>query len=205
MTRRKFATVVVALCLLSMVTGCAGVSGTGTAPLRAAYDFEEGVAAEWSWKRTYGIEGNTVLGLFNSRNRRFTPETRLNLSGIAEGAAVDLSFDLYLIGTWDSEGPLADRFQVAVQGGGLLLDLATFPNRFADKEEKVPEGHTGFVKVLRKPRAYWRVRQRLAVPAEMIRQGALTLLFKGHVTGRKTEYWALDNVAVTWQVPGKNG
>lgn len=161
-----------------------------------AYDFEAGVLPEWSTQRVYDMGNTRVLGLFNDENKKFAPSTSLRLRDLPADTPINFSFDLYLIGTWDSAGKLADRWTLNVKKGGILLDLKTFPNRFRDPMEKIPQGNDGFVKVYHKPRAYWVQKFNIVIPADQVRDGSLTLNFKGNLTGRKTEFWALDNVSV---------
>lgn len=193
----KFAAYATGLILLALMIGCASVSIRQQSSAQLTYDFESGVPGEWSRNRVCKINDNTVLGLFNNRNKKFAPETSLRLSDIPKGSQIDLSFDLYLIGTWDSSGKLADRWQLSIQNGDVLLDLRSFPNGFKDPEEKIPDGNAGFVNVCYHPRAYWIVNHQVSILPEQITEDALTLVFKGYLTGRKTEFWALDNVKLT--------
>ena len=63
-------------------------------------------------------------------------------------------------------------------------------------QEKEPVDHNGFVEVYGHPRAYWVVSQTAVVPPDQIKDGQLTLIFRGYLTGRKTEFWAIDNVRI---------
>ncbi|UCG11097.1 MAG: hypothetical protein JSU72_11065, partial [Deltaproteobacteria bacterium] len=165
------------------------------------YDFEESVGPAWSVGPTYRIDENRVLGLFNDENRKFSPTCSLILSDLPPDQQIRLSFDLYLIGTWDSGGKLADRWELRIKDGDSLIAMTQFPNKFKDPKEKIPDGNDGFVKVYRRPRAYWRVNLETVITADKIRGDQLVLVFYGDLTGRKTEFWALDNVHIRSLTP----
>ena len=165
-------------------------------PSSLRFDFEGSADAEWATRDTYSIQGNKVLGLFNDKNKHYQRETHLHLKGVPPNTPVAISFDLYLVGTWDSTGELSDRWVMSVENGPTLLDLAKFPSAYADKEEKSPIGNKGVVTVGTRDLAYWVVNETVVVPADKVAGGALSLRFQGFLTGRKTEFWGLDNVSV---------
>jgi len=198
MTQPRILLLTVVLIALLSLTGCGSLTPAPSAePTSWYFDFDKTVDAAWSTRTTYEVANGRVLGLFNNRNRKFRPNTRLKIEGLPPDRDVHLEFDLYLVGTWDSGGDLADLWTLTVQGGPTLIELTRFPNRFMDKEQKMPIDNDGFVVVYNKPRAYWIEHQSLTIATEHIRDGRLVLLFDGRVTGRKTEYWALDNVTVS--------
>ncbi|HPA15427.1 MAG TPA: hypothetical protein PKV75_09195 [Desulfobacterales bacterium] len=187
-----------AIFFILAATDCGGtVSGETSSESSMSPDFEGGVKLEWASDRSFPIGNKNVQGLFNDRNPEFNPATQLKISKIPSGSRIDLSFDLYLIGTWDSGGKQADRWTLGMKEGGILLDLTTFPNRFKDPGEKVPDGNEGFVRIYRHDRAYWMESRRVSISPDQIRGDSLVLVFRGYLTGRKTEFWAIDNVRVT--------
>lgn len=165
-------------------------------PFPLQFDFEGSAGKEWATFDVYSIGGNKVLGLFNDKNKKYQRETHLNLKNLPPDTPVTISFDLYLVGTWDSSGELLDRWVMSVENGPTLLDLQKFPSAYADKEEKSPIGNKGVVTVGTRDLAYWVVNESVVVPPEKIVGGAVSLRFQGFLTGRKTEFWGLDNVSV---------
>lgn len=187
----------VCLILLAVLANCKTASLGQKPQSSITYDFENGVPAEWSTNGVYDMDGTKVLGLFNDRNKKFERSTQLRLSDIPADSFITLAFDLYLIGTWDSSGKLSDRWQVSIPGGPTLLELTVFPNRFKDPDEKMPDGNAGLVEIYGHLRPYWIQHYRITLTPAQISQNTLTLLFRGYLTGRKTEFWALDNMTVT--------
>jgi hypothetical protein len=174
--------------------------GRSPAPSGAAvprhYDFQGAATPEWQPDKRLSIGANQVLGVFNNRNPRHPPGTRLTLHGLAAGAPLTLTFDLFLIGTWDSGGELADRWELRAGDGPPLLTLTAFPNAFSDPDETLPVGNSGWVTLYGQPRAYWVVRQSVIIPPDRFADGNLVLTFSAAVTGRRTEFWALDQVKI---------
>lgn len=96
-------------------------------------NFQSGVGSEWSHATLqdaptpYPFGPRSFLGEFGNDT------VSLNLSGLTSHNALTLSFDLYLIRTWDgsSSGTAFDfgndSFKVAVTNGPVLLDT-TFSN-----------------------------------------------------------------------------
>jgi hypothetical protein len=183
--------------ILATTWSCGTVAGKTSSGSSISSDFESGVKLEWSPRRFFQIGNKNALGLFNDRNTEFYPAARLKLDNIPPETHIDLSFDLYLIGTWDSGGKLADRWTLSIEGGDMLLDLTSFPNRFKDPEEKIPEGNEGWVRVYRHDRAYWMESHKVTISPHQIHGDSLVLVFRGYLTGKKTEFWAIGNVRVT--------
>ena len=87
-------------------------------------NFEGGAKANWTNQTTDA----TVPGVFSQFSGRFSSGSQtLNLAGLAPGQAVTLTFDLYVIDSWDggstSAGP--DIFQVSADGATLMSDTFT--------------------------------------------------------------------------------
>jgi hypothetical protein len=183
--------------ILAITSSCGTVSRNPSSGSSISPDIESGVKLEWSTRRFFQIGDKNVLGLFNDRNTKFYPAARLKLGNIPPGNRIDLSFDLYLIGTWDSGGKLADRWTLEIEEGDMLLDLTSFPNRFKDPEEKIPDGNEGWARIYHHDRAYWMESHRVTISPRQIHSDSLVLVFRGYLTGRKTEFWAIDNVRVT--------
>ncbi len=161
-----------------------------------SYDFQTlPVVPDWSTNMTFSAAGNRVLGPFNSKNERYRDKTVLTLKDVPPGRKLELSFDLYIVGSFDSEGPLADTWGLSADGT-TLLTLNKFPSAFRDKEYKVPIDNDGWVTLYFRRLPFWVTKQKVTVPASATRNGTLTLTFQGSITGRVTEYWALDNVAL---------
>lgn len=169
------------------------VSGAGAV---TTYTFDSSPGPDWSTAYTVRIGNGKALGLFNDRNSDYTRGTHLNLKNLPSGKNVTVAFDLILIGSWDSGGKEADRWTLKTKDGKLLLDLTRFPFSYQDKEQKSPVGTSGTVYVDKRPLEYWVVPQQVTVTADKIVGGNLSLEFRGQVTGRSTEFWALDNVTV---------
>jgi hypothetical protein len=185
------------LVLSSLLLACGGqsVRSEGATTFQR-YDFEGAEMLAWQPDKRFRIGENHVLGVFNNRNPRHPPGTRLTLRGLSPDAPLTLGFDLFLIGTWDSGGELADRWELRSVDGPPLLTLTAFPNTFSDPDETVAVGNTGWVKLYGRQRAYWVVRQTVTISPDRFPEGSLVLTFSGALTGRRTEFWALDQVEV---------
>jgi hypothetical protein len=158
------------------------------------YDFETlPVGSDWTTNMTFNAAGNRVLGPFNSKNPRYRDKTQLALKDIPAGSKIQLSFDLYCVGSLDSGGPLADKWSLTADGTPLL-SIDKFPNAFKDKEYKLPVENIGSVTLYFRRLPFWIAKQTVTIPAAAIQKGTVTLTFQGQITGRVTEYWALDNV-----------
>ncbi len=162
------------------------------------YSFEKKKAPEqWSARKTFVINANRCLGLFNDRNKRYPSSTTLTIRDIPQDKGIDVSFDMIFVGSWDSEGKLADRFIVTGNDGTELLNMTAFPCTLIDNDDSKPVGNNGLVAVGERERAYWIKRMKLEIPASAIKDGEANLTFKGFLTGRKTEFWAMDNVMIS--------
>ena len=118
----------------------AGSAGKCKAPLYAAVtiysnDFENPVGAEWSTNHRIQTPGGTrsqtwfLGGDINGHNLGFADDTvTLSLTNLAPHSWVEITFDLYVINSWDgisASGP--DYFTLAVQDRPVLLHT-TFAN-----------------------------------------------------------------------------
>ncbi|WP_029897423.1 hypothetical protein [Desulfohalovibrio reitneri] len=169
------------------------------APVQAAdlpmhWTFDGAPGEEWSAHDTIKVDGDPALGVFNSRHVRADDEAVLEVAGLPSRDLV-LRFDLILIGSWDSFGELADTFSVQANGDPLLL-LSAFPCQIEGDDEAKPIGNDGLVRtpLSRRDLGYWILRQELDIPADLVRDGGLTVRFQGETSARRVESWALDNV-----------
>ena len=186
----------VILLLLALLPACQGRQikpGQVVTPI--SYDFEAD-APGWSVTPFLTIGANRVLGPFNDRNKRYSDGASLTVTGWPSGADMLVTFELYCIGTLDSGGDLADRVWVELGDGTMLLDIREFPNQFFDDKQEAATGNRGWIRIGERERAYWTIREQIRVPASRIVDGSVKLVFDGEVTGRKTEFWALDNVVL---------
>lgn len=160
------------------------------------HDFATGVPEQWSTRQTLSIDGLTALGPFNEKNSAVPGKAELTLRGLPKRDYV-LSFDLYLIGSWDSEGDkLADTFTLYDGNNGILLHMTEFPCAIANNDESRPVGHKGLVRTQLSERelGYWVVPVRIAVESDSFTGETLKLVFWGKPTARRVESWALANV-----------
>ncbi len=157
------------------------------------------VAPQWAKQGTYAIGNKDCLGLFNNRGLWFPAGTTLHLDKISTASTgaeqLVLAFDLYLVGKWDSEGDLADVFTIQANGRPLF-SLTSFPCRLQDEDEKKPLDNQGQVKVHNRKLGYWIVPVRVPLPDDLYDSGPVELEFHAKLTGRRTEFWALDNVRI---------
>ncbi len=175
-------------------------SASDTQQVLATYSFNsKKVPAQWSTGKTFVIGENRTLGLFNDRNKRYRKSTVLTIDGIPEGREVEVKFDLIFVGTWDSGGKLADRFTISEVDGNQLLEMTEFPCALIDGDESRPLDNNGFVRVGERERAYWIQPLAMNIPLSGIKNGKTAIEFRGYLTGRKTEFWALDNVKIILQ------
>ena len=85
-------------------------------------NFEGAAKSEWS---SSAEDGNAGRGAFTRFSGRFNGEQLLTLSGLTAGQAHSLTFDLYVLDSWDgNRGP--DQFEVSADGQLLMRD--TFSN-----------------------------------------------------------------------------
>lgn len=155
-------------------------------------DFENGPGSGWSRGGTLDLDGNTVFGPFNSRNDDYRSRAKWKLDGL-ESAPHTLQFDLILFGRWDSQGSMADRFELRA-GGETLLTVDRFPCKTTDADENLPEGTPGAVRIGNRYMGHCVLPQTALIPATAIEDGELKLEFWARVSGRRSEFWALDNL-----------
>lgn len=182
------------LLLAALALAAAPAARAADAPL--AWDFARDTGKAWSTATTLPVGAVTVLGPFNKRSDKAPDGATLRLTGLAPAPRL-LSFDLYLIGSWDSAGSdKADTFEVSDGAGNVLLRMTEFPCRIEGTDEGKPIGHAGLVKTQLSERelGYWVVPVRIELGPESVQQGALTLNFKGAPTARRVESWGLANV-----------
>lgn len=103
---------------------------------------------------------------------------------------------MIFVGSWDNEGKLADKFIISVLDGPELLNMTEFPCTLVDNDDSRPVGNDGLVRVGPKERAFWIKPVSVIIPAAEIKDGSIKVQFKGFLTGRKTEFWAMDNVKI---------
>ena len=175
---------------------CTSAALAGKHPFKT-YDFStKKISSDWSTKKTFIISGNRVLGLFNNRNKRYPSQTVLTIKDIPKNSSITVKFDMFYVGSWDSEGKLADSFSVTIPEAVEVMKLTKFPCLLENGDDENPVNNTGLVKVGERDRAYWVAPLSFTVDRSMIINGELKLEFKGTLTGRKTEFWAIDNVNV---------
>ena len=87
--------------------------------------FEGGAKANWSNASTEA----SLPGVFSQFSGRFANQAQsLNLSGLVAGQAVTLTFDLYVLDSWDGSnrtGAGPDVFRVQADGTTLMSDTFT--------------------------------------------------------------------------------
>jgi hypothetical protein len=180
------------------LAGCSGVGVKGQVGYTIHWDFENGVGPEWSTDRTHDLENNKILGIFNDRNQKFPNGATLTIDNIPPNTPVHLAFDLYFIGSWDSGGPLADRWTLSIKGGDTLMDMTSFDYGLQNGKKVLTAGVRGLLDTGRRKLPYHTVTNELTIKPDQIPQGGkLVLDFRGYVTGHGTEFWALDNVSLT--------
>jgi uncharacterized protein (TIGR03382 family) len=181
-----------------------------------ANDFQLAAGSEWSQTTLqdtptpYSFGPRSFLGEFGNDT------VSLNLSGLAPHTSLTLSFDLYLIRTWDgsSSGTAFDygndSFKVAVGNGPVLLDK-TFSNgnpagqsfgpavnnpQFTGAAETYSLGYVVPGSILAEPQVMDSVYKLSYTFAHSADQ--LTLDFSGYgLQAMNDESWGLDNVAVS--------
>ncbi len=164
-----------------------------------SWDFSSKVGPEWSAQTTLAIGDTTALGPFNKRSDAVPDGTTLTVEGLAPGKWT-LSFDLYLIGSWDSAGSdKADRFEVADGAGHVLLQMLEFPCRIEGTDESKPVGNAGLVKTPLSERelGYWVVPVHLPISPDSFTGGKLRIAFSAVPTARRVESWAIGAVRLT--------
>lgn len=159
-----------------------------------SYDFESGRPDAFSKGGILEMDFGNVLGPFNNRNPKYRGRTDLKLKGL-EVRPYTLSFDLVLLGNWDDEeSSKAD--EVTVEANGIpLIKVASFPCQTTDEDEMLPANTPGAVRIGRRWLGNCVLPKEVPVPAEVLKgNGDLRITFKGKTSGRRSEFWALDNV-----------
>ena len=181
-----------------IIVGCSGRGIQAQLGGRVQWDFETQVGPEWSTDRTVDLGSNKVLGLFNNRNRKYPGGTNLTIADIPPNTSIQVVFDLYFIGDWDSGGELADRWTLKIAGADALIDLTSFDHGWQNGVRVPTTGTRGQVDTGRRTLAYHVVTNKIVIQPDRIgADGKLTLDFMGYLTGQGTEFCALDNVSVT--------
>lgn len=156
------------------------------------HDFETEVSDAWSKDKTHEIGGGKVLGPFNQRNDDYPDKVALEIGKDLAGRPLSVDFDLILLGNWDMEGARADRFTVEDGEGNELLVVEEFPCDLTDEDENLPAGAPGATKVGKRYMRHCVLHKSFVLP-----EGAEEIVFKGKVSGRRSEFWALDNVVLS--------
>ncbi len=152
------------------------------------------VSKDWSPRKSFPIKENRALGLFNDRNKRYSSQTVLTIKDIPAQSSVNVKFTMIYVGSWDSGGKLADSFVVSTAGGTELLKITEFPCLLENGDDNMPINNNGLVRVGERERAYWTQPLTFTIPSSEINEGVVKVQFRGYLTGRKTEFWAMDNV-----------
>lgn len=182
-----------------LLMGCAGPGIQAQIGRTIRWDFETTVGAEWSTDRTVNLGSNKALGLFNNRNRKYPGGVTLTIDNIPRNTPVRLVFDLYFVGDWDSGGELADRWVLKIAGGEVLIDLTRFDYGWHNGVQVPTTGAGGQIDTGKRILAYHLVTNKVVIEPERIgTDGRLTFDFMGYLTGQGTEFWALDNVSVSF-------
>ncbi|GAB7081957.1 hypothetical protein [Megalodesulfovibrio paquesii] len=160
-------------------------------------DFNSGPRPEFSESRLFRLDKAKVLGIFNNKNRKLPGGTVLTLDHLPTGKPLELTFDLYLIGNWESRGQsLSDSFTVHADDEQVLL-LNQFPCKINNNDEAQAVDSLGLITIRDHTLGYWMVPVNVEIPAALVADGKVEIRFHARLTGQGTEFWALDNVRVT--------
>ncbi len=190
------------------ITDLSGNAMGGNASVMYVSDFESPVGSEWSTtaRTTMPSTGRQLLGRFSSSS------ARLDLADLPAHTQVEVSFDLYIIGTWDGDGQGGagvDRWRLGIGAPGNIID-ATFSIR-DDATQSYPSNYptaqnqsrTGSVEFGDSGWPYQGGGTQFFYRYEITRvvehQGASLALFfsDGGLQGVSDEGWAIDNVRVS--------
>jgi RHS repeat-associated protein len=170
----------------------AGPSLAATVPY--SEDFEGTIGSEWSLTTA----DNSHPASFSRFSGRFTNATQtLSLTGLTPGTAYTVTFDLYVIDSWDGNGG-GDFFRVAVDGAERFR--ATFSNFNGDppsQTQSYPENpdsgrvHLGF-----SPSFVDAIYRRIEVGFTATAATAQIGFEGGSLQDISDESWGLDNVSV---------
>lgn len=125
--------------VLVMAAFSLGALGVRTASADVVYatNFSAPVGAEWSNTSRATSNGETFLG--SSANGFGAGTVTLTLSGLAPHDSVTLDFDLYIIQSWDGNGPNgggADNYRL--EGDGSTVLFTNFANFDAGNTQAYP-------------------------------------------------------------------
>ena len=205
---------------IAFVAGCIVVfvavqPGSGRAATVYANDFQGVVGSEWSSTQTEtppADPGRWFLGRFAN------DAVSLSLSGLPSHTNISLDFDLFIMSSWDGDGPepgTPDLWRLSVTGGPVLLytTFSNFPNRTQD----YPGPYNGLPDATNPPKTGAAEVDTLGYPGFLDFVGgdsvyhlsftfphsadSLTLAFQGGpgLTSVPDESWGLDNVVVDAQ------
>ncbi|TVM14843.1 hypothetical protein DPQ33_16595 [Oceanidesulfovibrio indonesiensis] len=161
------------------------------------YSFTRKVSDDFQPGPKFRVDGTPVLGLFNSKNPSWDRETTLTLTGLPEGKRVVLQYDLYMIGEWESSGKFKDRYYVHIPDGPTVYEQTDFPCELAQFGiEESAIGNDGFVVVKRHTLGYWIQPTTVVIPASAVQNGTVKVIFYADLSGRGTEFMAMDNFKV---------
>ena len=112
------------IALVASLLGAALASVAPAASAATVYsnDFTAGAGAEWSNNSTATSAGEKFLGA--SANGFGNGTDTLTLTGLAPHTQVTVNFDLYIIQSWDGNGPAGggpDNYGLSQNGNALLL------------------------------------------------------------------------------------
>jgi hypothetical protein len=158
-----------------------------------SYDFESRPDKAWSPRGRMELAEGQALGPFNSRHKEAPRRAKLKIGKELAGKPLTLRFDLLLLGQWDSGGDLADRFEVDYGGKRVLL-VNKFPCKLPPEAELMPENAPNAARVFNRWLAVCRLPQVVTLPPA---EEGDTIVFKGTCSGRRSEFWALDNVSLS--------
>lgn len=127
--------VLYALAALALATA----AGTTAEASIYSTDFESPVGTEWSHtNRETSPSGRTFLGQFDNQT------VSLCLSGLSPHSALTVSFELFIIQSWDgNNSPGPDVWDLSVDGGPNLLHttFSNHPGVPAYDEQSYPDAH----------------------------------------------------------------
>ena len=127
--------------VLSVVVLLAAGVSSSFAQVVYSNDFEAGAGPEWSSDAIEtSPDGRNFLGQYSGSEM-----VSLTLGGLPSPALLNVSFDLYVINTWDGHGDRwgPDEWEVRVHEGPVLLHT-TFSNQDAgSKRQAYPDWYPG--------------------------------------------------------------
>lgn len=201
-----------ALGVLAFLSGSAPVAN---AAVLYSNDFTSGAGIEWSNNATALSNGEYFLG--SSANGFGALNNSLSLSSLPTHSSITVNFDLYIIHSWDGNGPNGggtDNWQFTADGQTLLYtNFANYTqsNTQAYPDQLPPYGtggayapHTGAFEVghLGNTAVDWDDATYRLTFTFNHSAPTLNLVFSSFQNqGSEDEGWGLDNVMVTSSVP----